>query len=129
MSGRQGGFALVGAIFLLVVLAALGTFMVTMGGVQSRTTLLALQGVRAYHAARSGIEWGVYEDIAGGACSSGTFAVGSFTVTVSCSEDSYTEGTSSYKVYRIVSLAEYGSYGSLDYVSRRIEAKVTDAGL
>lgn len=127
--GRQGGFALVGAIFLLVVLAALGTFMVTMGGVQTRTGLLALQGARAYHAARSGIEWGIYEDLNGGACSTGIFAVGDFTVTVSCAEDSYTEGGSSYKVYRIIALAEFGSYGSPDYVSRRLEAKVTDAAL
>ena len=55
------GFALVAAIFLLVVLAALGAFIVSISTSQQMGSALDVQGERAYQAARSGIEWGVYQ--------------------------------------------------------------------
>ncbi|MEA5097068.1 MAG: hypothetical protein VB032_00840 [Burkholderiaceae bacterium] len=57
---RQRGFALVTAIFLLVVLAALGAVMVTLATVQHTTAAQDIQGSRAYHAARVGIDWAIY---------------------------------------------------------------------
>ena len=58
---RQRGFSIVAAIFILVVLAALGAFMVTISTNQAIGSALDIQGSRAYQAARSGIEWGVYK--------------------------------------------------------------------
>lgn len=55
------GFALVSAIFILVVLAALGAFIVNISTSQHIGSALDVQGVRAYHAARAGIEWGLYK--------------------------------------------------------------------
>ncbi len=57
----QRGFAIVSAIFLLVVLGALGAFMVTLSTVQHTTSTQDMQGARAYQAARAGIEWGAYQ--------------------------------------------------------------------
>ena len=57
----QSGFSLVTAIFLLVILASLGAFIVTVSGLQQTSSALDVQGSRAYHAARSGIEWGTYQ--------------------------------------------------------------------
>lgn len=57
---RCRGFALVTAIFLLVVLAALGAFIVTVSTTQQVGAALDVQGVRAYYAARAGVEWGLY---------------------------------------------------------------------
>ena len=57
----QSGFSLVTAIFLLVILASLGAFIVTISGVQQTSSALDVQGSRAYQAARSGIEWGTYQ--------------------------------------------------------------------
>ncbi|HEY8856390.1 MAG TPA: hypothetical protein VIM43_03410 [Rugosibacter sp.] len=57
---RMHGFAIVTAIFILVVLAALGAFIVSISTNQQIGTALDIQGVRAYQAARSGIEWGIY---------------------------------------------------------------------
>lgn len=54
------GFAIVSAIFILVVLAALGAFMVSVSTSQQIGSALDVQGVRAYQAARAGIEWGLY---------------------------------------------------------------------
>jgi MSHA biogenesis protein MshP len=127
--GSQKGFSLITAIFILLVLAVLGVFMVTMSGVQSRTTLWALQGARAYHAARSGLEWGGYRALVDNSClPSTTFSVGSFNVTVECQpEGPFVEGLQTYTVFRITSLAESGIYGNLDYVSRQLQARVTGA--
>ena len=125
--GSQKGFSIVTALFIVLVLAVLGGFMVTMSGVQSRTSLWALQGARAYHAARSGLEWGVFQDLSGGACAEATFTVDGFTVNVTCSEESFTEGGQTYKVYSLSSLAQSGIYGSSDYISRQLRARVTGA--
>ncbi len=58
---RQHGFSIVAAIFILVVLAALGAFMVNISTSQQVGSALDIQGVRAYQAARAGIEWGLYQ--------------------------------------------------------------------
>ena len=54
---KQAGFTLVTAIFIVVILALLGGYMVSLSGVQRMTTVHALQGAKAYQAARAGIEW------------------------------------------------------------------------
>lgn len=58
---RIRGFAIVSAIFILVVLAALGTFIVNVSTSQQIGSALDVQGVRAYQAARAGIEWGLFQ--------------------------------------------------------------------
>lgn len=121
---NNAGFTLVQAIFILVVLALLGVAMMRLIGVQSSTSILALQGARAYQAARSGLEWGAARASAGNSCN-GTMTVENFTVNVTCSSQSFTEGTiGPYNVYRINAAATFGSYGSPDYISRRAEMKV-----
>ncbi|APG24964.1 pilus assembly protein MshP [Syntrophotalea acetylenica] len=125
--GSQKGLSIVTALFVLLVLSALGLFMVTMSGVQSRTFLWALQGARAYHAARSGLEWGGYRALKGGSCVSDSLDIDGFLVSVSCSEESFVEGGQSYKVFNVAALAESGTYGSRDYVSRQLQARITGA--
>jgi MSHA biogenesis protein MshP len=123
--GNQRGMSLVTAIFILVVLAAIGGYMVLTAGVQSQTTVMALQGVRAYHAARSGLEWGIYRNLDSGNCTNGDFIVDGFRVTVGCRETQFVEGGQTYKVYRVTSLAQLGNYGDGGYVSRQLTAKAT----
>lgn len=125
----QKGFSIVTAIFILLVLAVLGGFMVTLSGVQSRTSLWALQGSRAYHAARSGLEWGGFQAIVNNACNaSSTLTVNGFTVTLACqAEGPFIEGGQSYFVYHLTSLAEWGAYGETDYVSRQLTTRVSSA--
>jgi hypothetical protein len=84
------GFAIVSAIFILVVLAALGAFMVTISSSQQVGSALDVQGVRAYQAARAGIEWGLYRQLRDESCSSATSfspaasSLSGFTVSVAC---------------------------------------------
>lgn len=118
------GFTLVQAIFILVVLALLGVAMMRLIGVQSSTSVFALQGARAYQAARSGLEWGAARARTGNSCN-GVMTVENFTVNVTCSSQSFTEGSiGPYDVYRISAIATFGNYGLPDYVSRRAEMKV-----
>ena len=55
------GFAIVSAMFILVVLAALGAFILNISTNQQIGSALDLQGVRAYQAARSGLDWGMFQ--------------------------------------------------------------------
>lgn len=61
--GRRGGFSLITAIFLLVVLSALGAATLTIFTVHQSSSALDVQGARAYQAARAGIEWGLYTQL------------------------------------------------------------------
>ncbi len=70
MSSLYGkhGFGLIAAIFVVLVLASVGAMMLNLSGTQRKTTVLALQGNRAYRAALTGIEWGVHQSLNGAAC-------------------------------------------------------------
>ena len=121
---NQAGFTLVQAVFIVVVLALLGTLMLRLSGVQSSTSVFALQGAKAYQAARSGLEWGATRASLGQPCN-GTVTVGSFSVAVSCNTQTFTEGTAApYQVYRFSSIATFASVGSPDYIRRELESKV-----
>lgn len=87
----QRGGALVTAIFLLVVLAALGVAMVSLSTSQQKSSSLDLLGTHAYLAARAGADWGVYRALQDASCSATpvTFQVpvgapSVFSVTVVC---------------------------------------------
>lgn len=129
---REHGFALVAALFLLVVLAALGAFIVRISTVQHQTVSLAIVSARAYQAARTGVEWGVYQALENGSCGSSSLSLteaglAGFAVQVDCSQSDHVEGTANVAVYTIEAFAQTGSYGQPDYVSRRIRATFTDA--
>jgi MSHA biogenesis protein MshP len=93
-------------------------------GVQSTTSVMAVQGARAYQAARSGLEWGAAQASTGDSCD-GSFIVDNFTVTVSCTSEEFIEGTiGPYNVFQLNAIATYGDVGSVDYISRTAEMKV-----
>lgn len=85
----HSGFALPSAIFLMVILAALAAFIVNVSTKQQSGHAADLQGVRAYQAARAGVEWGVFDFLRNGNCGTTSFALpgglSGFTVTVVCS--------------------------------------------
>ncbi len=121
---NNSGFTLVQAIFIVVVLALLGVAMMRLIGVQSSTSIFALQGARAYQAAQSGLEWGAARASTGNSCT-GSMTIEDFSVDVTCSSQSFTEGSiGPYAVYLIRSTATFSTYGDPDYVSRRLEMKV-----
>lgn len=133
-AANQHGAALVTAIFLLVVLAALGAYMVTVSGVQQTTVNRALINARTHHAARAGLEWGIHRAVAPptlgtGECSSSAqfgltgYGLDDLQVTVECTLNLYTPGDNAY-VYAITSTARNSSTGTVEYAERKIEATV-----
>jgi MSHA biogenesis protein MshP len=138
---HERGFALVAAIFIVVVLAMLGIMMVTIGGMQRATASAAVQGARAFYAARSGVEWGTFGALnnkvatCGNAASTpttNTFSLtaaglSGYTVTVVCSYTTHRERNDTYNVYVINSTATSGNFGDADYVLRTLRVTVTDA--
>jgi len=122
---RARGFSLVTGIFLLVILSALGAFMVIFTGLQQKTVQNDVVGVRAYYAARAGLDWALFRaldpenSIAPGAAAfatcaqaSGTIAAGSlggslaaFTVVIGCTDTPASEGNRAIHIYEITATA------------------------
>jgi MSHA biogenesis protein MshP len=126
------GFTLVAALFLIVVVAALGAFAVRISSGQQQTVNLALLSARALAAANSGIEFGAYQALNGTGCASATLnlteaGLNGFTVNVSCTATVHTESGGTVNVYRIDATSSAGTYGKPDYVSRHVYATFTSA--
>ena len=128
------GFSLIGAVFLLTVLAALGTWAVTLSSVQHGNALLGPLSARAHFAARSGVEWAAWQIVRNGAA--GLSCPGSSSVPVSggalaglrvgvtCNSQAITEGSSTYTIYSLDVTASRGMAGAADHVSRTLHAEV-----
>ncbi len=126
------GFALVSAIFLLVVIAALGVFAVTISTTQQQDSTMDVLGSRAYQAAKAGIEWGSYQITKNAATcatlTSPTLPAGTqlsqFTVTLSCSPTTHTEGLNTFSVYQLISKATTGVVGTSSYFERQLQVTI-----
>lgn len=129
----EKGFGLVPAIFLLVVLSLAGMVMLRLVGVSAATASLSLRSARAFQAARSGIEWGTRQITVVGACPATTTlaltqgGLAGFSVVVSCTSSQHVDSAVVSTSFLISSSATAGSFGTRDYVSRRLRATVTDA--
>ena len=116
------------AILLLVILAALAGFMMTLSTTHQSAPRQSLLGARVYYAAKAGLDWGIQQAIAAGSCVASTpvalagTGLSGVTATVTCTSTAHTGGN----VYRITSTAVTGTFGSLDYAQRRMEATVSN---
>ena len=138
---QQRGFAAIAAIFLVVVLAALGGFMLTFSNTQQLTSSQDVQGSRAYWAARAGLEWAIGN--VAGACpakpstpvatlpqTSPAFTVETFSVVVTCSLAGYVEASTTPTVpnifiYQFTSVASSGgTAGAIGFIERSVSASL-----
>lgn len=143
MKRIQQGFSLVSAIFLLVVLAALGAAMVSFSTAQNQSLSMDVLGSRAYQAANAGVEWAAFmieSNPGASAAAADIFVPGTatqlgdnlqpFTVTVSYTAtpfvDEIAAGSGVQPVWShfIVASAVYGAVGTPDYVERVVNAKM-----
>lgn len=125
------GFALVPAIFLIVVLSALAAFAVRLNVQQQQTVDLAVLGARALSAANAGVEWGAYRAL-NGTCASGSLALNEsalsgFAVDVTCTSTASSEGAATVSAYTVESVATAGTYGQPGYVRRRVRITLANA--
>ena len=130
MSGR--GFALVPALFLLVVLGALALVAVRVGTGQQHAVTMDLLQSRALAAAGAGIEWGAYRALNGSCVASTTLnlteaSLNGYSVVVTCVGTAFANGAATNNSYVIKAAASFGSYGQPSYVHRVVSATFTDA--
>lgn len=121
------GFAAIAAMFLVVVLAALGAFMVAFSNTQQITSAQDVQGSRAYWAARFGLEWAIGSVPIGATSCWATTPPASrdgFALTINCSVNSYSEGAATVYIFQLTSVASTGTVGSVGYIERSVSAAV-----
>ena len=108
---RARGFALVLAVFLIVSLAAIGAYLLTVSNVQVESSTKDELGARAYQAARAGLEWGAYRALRDLNCAPGPIVItfsaaqlAGFQAEVTCEDfGPETEGGGTANTFRIVS--------------------------
>lgn len=134
----QTGFSLISAVFLLVVIAMLGTFAVTMSTTQHQSQTMDIMGARGYQAALAGVEWAAFnvtqQPVSSPAswpgCIAGTTVTAGgnlapFAVSVNCSATSAVEGVSTIWVYDVSAVARTaGLPGDANYVEQVATAKM-----
>ena len=126
---RQRGFAAIAAIFLVVILAALGGFMVTFSNTQQLTSAQDVQGSRAYWAARAGLEWALVAIPATPAlCAAPVVAppaVPGFTIVINCATQAYTESSLTRTIYQLTAIASLGgAAGGVGRIERSVSASL-----
>jgi len=124
------------AIFLIVVLGGIAVFIGRVSTMQHQSSALDEEGAMAYQAARSGIEWGVYQAIVVSSCVASTsftlplivpttpVSTVNYTVTVTCTRTPATEGSTVINMYQITATAINASVGRF-FVERQLTATVT----
>ena len=134
---HDDGFSAIAALFILVVIGVLASFIVTISVNQHLSISSDVEQTRAYEAARSGIEWGLFKQLRQSSCSNQvnmnhlSDQMSQFTVSVRCQKiiDPHHGPTG----YRIESTAcnqpTAGQCPNTDnpdrfYIERRIEVKL-----
>jgi len=111
---RQGGVSIIAAIFFMLLFSAIAAAMVSLTTTSNVTSAFDIQGVRAYQAARGGVEWGMFQLDPNGlgsglpACPAAAVvtAIPGHSVAVSCAASvDYSEGSKTIRIFRIVAVA------------------------
>jgi MSHA biogenesis protein MshP len=141
---REKGFAIIVALFVLVTLAGLGAAMLSVTTSQHSGQAQDILAVRALQAARSGLDWGVFQvsnNTAGTfatTCASGPASqtlsalpgLTGFWVDVGCTSTAYSEGLASPRIYALVATAcnvatcPNDTTPNAQYVERQLVASV-----
>jgi MSHA biogenesis protein MshP len=123
---RQGGFGLVGAVFLITTVSVTAAAAVSTLTARARVTPQNLEAIRAYHAARSAVEIGLAGALGGG-CGAvpATLALEGFDVTLACSAAGDDEAGETVTVYRVTATAASGSFTGGSFVSRTVRGSAS----
>jgi hypothetical protein len=136
---KKHGFTLVSTIFIVVLLALVTGFIVNISTLTRSSATLTRLGLQTYFAAKSGLEWAQFAITTAGSpynCPSSPTtlqfnqgALTGFSVTISCTQNAFTEHDTTYNVFRITSVGSYTSASGLENTRRQIEARIVQPGL
>ena len=129
----EEGFGLVAATFILVFLAVSGAVIWRVNSVQSITSTQGLVGAKVLFAAKSGIQWAIYQIAQDRSCAAfpAAFAFAEaglqgMDVAVTCTPTAVQDNSAPYNVYTVVATATYGAYPSRDFTRRLVQATIVD---
>lgn len=126
---RQRGMLLPLAIFLLVVLAAMGAFAMRLVVLAAASSTQDILGAGAYQAALAGNQWAAYQlyqpdsstPVMQSCPATTTLSINGFSVTVSCSSNAYVDNdTQDVTVYEVTSVATLGTVNTPEYIERQV---------
>jgi MSHA biogenesis protein MshP len=132
-SRSQRGFALVAALFFMVVLATLGAYAVRLNMSQQGSTDLDLAAARAEAAVQTGIQYAAARVLTAGSCTAFPLAPDvalnlpqNFAVTLTCdNNETLVANAPTVTVFLVTATATRGQYGSPDFVSRQRTVRIT----
>lgn len=131
LARQQFGLLLPVAVFLLVVLSALGAYAMRLTVLANMSFSQDVLGAGAYMAAKAGNEWVAYQiyqpDVATPtmqSCpSTSSLVINGFNVQVGCSSQSYVDNSDqNVRVYQVNTIASKGAAGTSDYIERQVTA-------
>lgn len=135
---RQRGVSLVGAIVVTLALAGIAAYTMRASSTQHASSASDVLSVRAYQAARSGLEWAAYQvlkgDLSTGFCNGGATTdtisglageLSGFSVAVACTRTLHSQAGSSVYMYSVIATACNrascpGSGAEANYVERQL---------
>lgn len=123
---HQYGLSLITAIVLVVFLSLVAAFLVRSVGSQQALNDQNLIGLRAFYAARAGIEWGAARALGGNCAASSNLLIENVAVRVDCSSVDVTEAGTTYQVFRIDVLAQSGALGSPEFARRVLSLRLNN---
>ena len=122
---KSRGFAAISAVFLLVVLAGLGAYMLMFSNTQQSSAAQDVLGTRAYWAARAGLGWGTASASNDCPPSPTRLVVDDMEVQVTCSVRMYIDGADTIRVLQLQSQASNRApVGGAGYVERSLTASL-----
>ncbi len=124
---KQRGFALVSALFLIVVIAALGVSIGRVVGSAELSSAADIRSARAYFAARSALDYAIGRITTTAACPPvNPPAIDGFTINISCNETAGIDeqGLAIYSVFDLSIAAFAGAKSDSSLIRRTINASV-----
>ena len=135
---EEEGFAAIAALIVLVLLAALGSFLLTISNTAHLTSAQDVQGSRAYWAARGGLDWAAASVAASAPVApavsppatcptaAAPATLDGFALVVTCVGQSYSEGASTVRIFRLTSVASTAGavVGSPGFIERSVSASM-----
>jgi MSHA biogenesis protein MshP len=102
------GFLVIAAVFLLVVLAGLVAYLLTVSTTSQAASAADLNSARAHQAARAGLEVAAFQVLRSSTCTASqnlafTANLSGYTATVSCTSSALSEGGVTVTAYSLVS--------------------------
>ena len=122
---KQRGFAIFAAVFFLVVVGAMGGYMLQFSSAQQINGAQDLQGTRGEWAAQGAMDWAIASVLKTGACASPPTTLESFSIAIACVPQAYDEAGVTTRIFHIdVTAQNQLAPSTLGFIERSLTATV-----